>query len=106
GMDDNRVLARSVGRLLSPLYEQGLAVLEATSGWPAADLPHLGAGLYHLIFGYFANAPLLEAVMQEDPRSPQSLARQRRFIKLAAPLLIGTPPLAAVKPRSIRRTPA
>src|SRR6185503_16564113 len=79
GMDDNRMLARSVGRLLSPLYEQGLAVLEATSGWPTADLPHLGAGLYHVIFGYFANAPLLEAVMADEPRSPQSLARQRRF---------------------------
>src|SRR2546427_6554473 len=30
GMDDNRNLARSVGRLLAPLYEQGLTVLEQT----------------------------------------------------------------------------
>ena len=102
GMDDNRVLARSVGKLLAPLYEQGLAVLEATSGWPAADLPHLGAGLYHLIFGYFANAPLLEAVMHE-PRAPQALARQRRFIKLAVTALIGASP-GPGKPRPLRRT--
>jgi AcrR family transcriptional regulator len=102
GMDDNRMLARSVGKLLAPLYEQGLAVLEATSGWPAADLPHLGAGLYHLIFGYFANAPLLEAVMTEDPRAAQSLTRQRRFIKLAVSALIAASP-AAGRPRPIRR---
>ena len=94
GMDDNRMLARSVGKLLAPLYEQGLAVLEATSGWPTADLPHLGAGLYHLIFGYFANAPLLEAVMADEPRSPQSLARQRRFVKLAVTALIDAAPSA------------
>ncbi len=102
GMDDNRVLARSVGKLLSPLYEQGLAVLETMSGWPTADLPHLGAGLYHVIFGYFANAPLLEAVMGET-RSPQALARQRRFVKLAVTALIGAAPPPG-KPRPLRRT--
>lgn len=103
GMDDNRMLARSVGRLLSPLYEHGLAVLSATSGWPEADLPHLGAGLYHLIFGYFANAPLLEAVIREDPLAPQSLARQRRFVKLAVDTLMATPPAARIRP--LRRPP-
>lgn len=103
GMDDNRMLARSVGRLLSPLYEHGLAVLAATSGWPEADLPHLGAGLYHLIFGYFANAPLLEAVIREDPLAPQSLARQRRFVKLAVDTLMATPPAARIRP--LRRPP-
>jgi len=101
GMDDNRVLARSVGKLLAPLYEQGLAVLEQMSGWPAADLPHLGAGLYHVIFGYFANAPLLEAVMDE-PRSQQALARQRRFVKLAVAALIAAAP-GPGKPRPMRR---
>ncbi len=103
GMDDNRVLARNVGKLLAPLYEQGLAVLEATSGWPAADLPHLGAGLYHLIFGYFANAPLLEAVMSDEPRSPQSLVRQRRFIKLAVTALIAASPTSPKTSRALRR---
>ena len=103
GMDDNRNLARGVGRLLAPLYEQGLAVLaEACPGWPAADLPHLGAGLYQLIFGYFANAPLLDIVIGEDTRSPQALTRQRRFIKSAVASLMATAPLPG-KVRPLRR---
>ena len=101
GMDDNRNLARSVGRLLAPLYEQGLAVLAQLSpAWPAADLPHLGTGLYHLIFGYFANAPLLEAVMHEDPRAAQALARHRRFVKTAVAVLMASGPS---KVRPLRR---
>jgi TetR/AcrR family transcriptional regulator len=104
GMDDNRNLARSVGRLLAPLYEQGLAILaEACPSWTAADLPHLGAGLYHLIFGYFANAPLLEVVIGGDPCAPQALARQRRFIKSAVVSLMASGP-AAGKVRPLRRT--
>jgi AcrR family transcriptional regulator len=104
GMDDNRNLARSVGRLLAPLYEQGLAVLaEACPTWPAADLPHLGAGLYHLIFGYFANAPLLEVVIRDDPRASQALARQRRFVKSAVASLMASGP-APAKVRPLRRT--
>jgi AcrR family transcriptional regulator len=103
GMDDNRILAKSVGRLLSPLYEQGLQVLAATApGWAAADLPHLGAGLYHLIFGYFANAPLLEAVFRDDPRAPQAVVRHRRFIKTAVAALIAAAP-ATGKVRPLRR---
>src|SRR5438309_8045697 len=92
GMDDNRNLPRGVGRLLAPLYEQGLTVLEQTSpSWPPADLPHLGAGLYHIIFGYFANAPLLDAAIRDDPRAAPALARQRKSIKtaVAAPIACG-----------------
>jgi len=101
GMDDNRNLARSVGRLLAPLYEQGLAVLaQASPSWPPADLPHLGAGLYHIIFGYFANAPLLEAVIRDDPRAAQAIARQRRFIKTAVAALMACGPS---KVRPLRR---
>ena len=105
GMDDNRNLARSVGHLLAPLYERGLAVLaDASPGWPAADLPHLGAGLYHIIFGYFANAPLLQAVIRDDPRAPQALARQRKFIKTAVSALVVAAPRSN-KVRSLRRQP-
>jgi len=102
GMDDNRNLARAVGRLLAPLYEQGLAVLAALCpSWPPADLPHLGLGLYHLIFGYFANAPLLEAVIHDDPHAAQAVARQRRFIKTAVAALMASGPS---KVRPLRRS--
>ncbi len=52
-------------------------------------MPHLAAGLYHLIFGYFANASLLEAVLPEDPRSPTALARQAQFLKTAVARMLG-----------------
>jgi AcrR family transcriptional regulator len=90
GLDDSRHLQGVVSRLLDPLYTQGLKVLAETGrDWEPSEMPYLGVGLYHLIFGYFANATLLEAVLAEDPRSPQALARQRRFLKRAVARLLG-----------------
>jgi len=90
GLDDSKYLRSALTRLLRPFYTEGLNVLAAAGGpWQPEDLPHLAAGLYHLIFGYFANSGLLEAVLQEDPRSPEAIARQRRFLKKALNLLLG-----------------
>jgi hypothetical protein len=36
-------------------------------------VPHLAAGLYLLIFGYFANAQLLKTVVGEDPLGPPAV---------------------------------
>jgi AcrR family transcriptional regulator len=81
GLDDNAYARSAVTRVLKPLYAAGVDVLRQTGGsWPADDLPHLAAGLYHLIFGYFANAALLQAVLDDDPRSDAMLARQRQFL--------------------------
>jgi AcrR family transcriptional regulator len=94
GLDDNRYLRSTISRLLRPLYAHGLRVLEGAVGpWEANELPHLGAGLYHLIFGYFADATLFEAVVQHDPRSPAAVARQRRFLKTAVAQLLGVGPV-------------
>jgi AcrR family transcriptional regulator len=94
GLDDNRYLRSTISRLLRPLYAHGLRVLEGAVGpWEASELPHLGAGLYHLIFGYFADATLFEAVVQHDPRSPAAVARQRRFLKTAVAQLLGVGPV-------------
>src|SRR5438093_1546319 len=71
--------------------ERGLA-----GSWEPSELPHLGAGLYHLIFGYFADATLFEAVVQQDPRSPAAIARQRRFLKSAVAQLLGLRPARQV----------
>jgi AcrR family transcriptional regulator len=89
GLDDSRYLRTTLSRQLRPLYAQGLRVLETFGPWDAAELPHLGAGLYHVIFGYFADAALLEAVAQYDPRSPAAVARQRKFVKTAVAQLLG-----------------
>jgi AcrR family transcriptional regulator len=99
GLDDSRSLRTAITRLLRPLYAQGLRLLQGTVGpWEEAELPHLAAGLYHLIFGYFADATLLDAVAQLDPRSPAAVARQRRFLKTAVTQLLGVRP-APVRPR-------
>ena len=92
GLDDSKYLRSTLTRLLRPFYAEGMAVLasSAAASWSPEELPHVAAGLYHLIFGYFANAPLLEVVLQEDPRSPAAIARQRQFLKTALGLLLGT----------------
>ena len=90
GLDDSRYLKSSVTKLVRPLYTVGVHVLAASgSSWPQEEIPHLAAGLYHLIFGYFANASLLESVLDEDPRSPEAVARQREFVKKAVARLLG-----------------
>jgi hypothetical protein len=97
-LDDDRYLRGALGRLLRPLYAQGMRVLAGAAPWEPAELPHLAAGLYHMIFGYFASAPLLEAVLPEDPRSPAALARQRRFLKVAVSQLLGVRTARVLRP--------
>jgi AcrR family transcriptional regulator len=100
GLDDSRYLRTTIGKLLRPLWAQGLNALEA-GPWDASELPHVGLGLYHLIFGYFADATLFEVLAQQDPRSPAAVARQRRFVKAAvAQLLGGVKPVPASRRRS------
>jgi hypothetical protein len=62
---------------------------DTRDGWAADELPHLAAGLYHLIFGYFADAALLRSVMADDPMSAAALDRQRRFVHTAVERLLG-----------------
>jgi hypothetical protein len=98
GLDDSKLLRGTVVKLLGPLYSTGLRVLAGSGGaWDPSEIPHLAAGLYHLIFGYFANAALLETVLLEDPRSPAALARQAQFLKVAVARLMGTAPSAAAE---------
>jgi TetR/AcrR family transcriptional regulator len=105
GLDDSRYLRSAVGRLLQPLYAQGIRVLGGASGpWEHAQLPQLAAGLYHLIFGYFANAALLQWVVQGDPLSPEAVAHQRRFIKTAVAQLLGVGPAHRTQTTHTKRT--
>ena len=90
GLEDDLFVREAVSRLLRPLFDAGVQVLADAGGqWREDELPLLAAGLYHLIFGYFANASLLQAVMREDPRAPEMLARQRRFLTIAIARLLG-----------------
>jgi len=94
-LDDGRYLESAVTTLLRPLYAQGKEALTGVEQlWQPEEVPHLAAGLYHLIFGYFANAELLRAVVLEDPLSPAAVQRQRRFLKGAVARLLGIGPRA------------
>ena len=103
GLDDSRYLRTTIGKLLRPLWAQGLSAL-AAGPWDAGELPHVGLGLYHLIFGYFADATLFEVLAQQDPRSPAAVARQRRFVKAAVAQLLGVVAAARPVPASRRRS--
>ncbi|HET6616140.1 MAG TPA: TetR/AcrR family transcriptional regulator [Dehalococcoidia bacterium] len=104
GLDEDQFVAGAVPRLLRPLYVQGVGVLEGVgAAWQPSQIPHLAAGLFHMIFGYFANASLLQAVLDDDPQSPRMLEHQRAFLKAAvARLLDGDPPRTS--PRIVRRS--
>ncbi len=93
GLDDSRYLRRAIPQLFFPLYEAGVGVLAGAGGlWQETDLPHVAFGIYNLIFGYFANAPLFEVLMPASPHRPEVVDRQRRFVKTAVARLLGVPP--------------
>lgn len=90
-LDDDEFVRSAVPPLVAPLFEQGVRVLSYARGrWQPDELPHLAAGLYHLIFGYFANASLLRSLLGDDPAGGDTIARQRQFLKHAAIQLLGT----------------
>lgn len=106
GLDDSKALRGTVSRLLAPLYNSGLRVLAGNDGaWSESEMPHLAVGLYHLIFGYFANATLLETVLLHDPHSPAALTRQAHFLKVAVARLLGGDTAPARAPRPTRKIP-
>jgi AcrR family transcriptional regulator len=92
-LDDSPVARDAVGDLVRPLYEEGIRLLRDTpSGWEADELPYLAAGLYHLIFGYFAETALLRSVMPDDPASAEAMQRQREFVHRAVTRLLSPEP--------------
>ena len=101
GLDDTKLLRSTVTKLLGPLYASGLHILAGAGDWEPSEMPHLAVGIYHLIFGYFANAALFEMVLPEDPRSPAALARQVHFLKTAVVRLLG-PARAEASRKAVR----
>lgn len=90
GFEDDAEVRAIVSRVLRPLFDAGVRALRAAGGsWEASELEHVAVGLYHLIFGYFANDALLAAVMRDDPRTATMVARHRRFLKKAVERLLG-----------------
>jgi len=90
-------LQRLAGRWLRPMYARALAALERSprlSDWEAEELPLLLLTYHHLIFGHFAMAGALGAVLDEDLASDASVARQTRFLQKVTERLLGSEPEA------------
>jgi AcrR family transcriptional regulator len=76
---------------LRPLYSRALATFRespTTREWEEDDLPLLLMSFHHLVLGYFAAAPMLREVMNEDPLSPEAVERQSRFMGKIVRLLV------------------
>jgi len=83
-LDGERWPQRALNVMLRPLCSQGRRAMASLEGiWEPEEVPHLAGGLYLLIFGYFANAQLLETVVGKDPLGLEAIERQRRFLKTA-----------------------
>jgi AcrR family transcriptional regulator len=76
---------------LRPLYSRALATFQespTTRDWEEDELPLLLMSFHHLVLGYFAAAPMLREVMDEDPLSPEAMERQSRFMRKIVRLLV------------------
>jgi AcrR family transcriptional regulator len=103
-LEEGQDLRAVVSVLLRPAFAEGLTSLAASAaGHRPEELPYLALGLYHLIFGYFANTQLLELVGQRDPLGAAALARQRAFGKCAVTRLLARPSRLRVAARTQRK---
>lgn len=90
GLEDRRYLPSLVPRIIRPLYAEGVkALARQRPKWSAAMLPHVAIGFYHLIFGYFVSAPLLEAALDLEATDPAAVRRQQAFVREALTRLVG-----------------
>jgi AcrR family transcriptional regulator len=88
GGENLRQLARD---WLRPLYSRALATFRESSTtreWEDDELPLLLMSFHHLVLGYFAAAPMLREVMEEDPYSREAMERQSRFMRKIVRLLV------------------
>jgi AcrR family transcriptional regulator len=89
GLEDRRYLPSVVSRVIRPLYTEGVKALARQSrSWTPEMLPHLAIGFYHLIFGYFVSAPLLEAALDLEATAPAAVRRQQAFVREALTRLV------------------
>ena len=54
----------------------------------AREFAEAGFAWLHLVFGHFAMAPMYQEVFGQDPLSPEGLARQTRFLRKVADLMM------------------
>lgn len=89
---------------IRPMIEHGLLRMkdDPRTGWSEEDHPRVIFAWMNLVFGYFAMAPLMREVLDEDPLAPAQLERQTAFLtRLAMPVMSATDPVETDRgPRS------
>jgi len=83
-------LARLGREWMRPLIEQGIDAMKAERGspWREDEYPLVISAWLELVFGHFTLAPLLGVVFEDDPLSAANLARQTRFLRKLARVLM------------------
>jgi AcrR family transcriptional regulator len=105
-LEETSTVQALIGRWLSPLYRDGLAIIgevAESSGWSPEEVPHLGLGLFGLVFAYFVNAGGMSRLASPGaaPFESSALAVQRRFLEKSIVKLLG--PSTAGGGRTSRR---
>lgn len=99
-LEESSSVQALMARWLSPLYNEGVAVVEqaaATSGWEPEEVPHMALGLFGLVFAYFVNGEALRrsGTWGGDAFGDAALAVQRRFLEKSIFRLLGPRPRGA-----------
>jgi AcrR family transcriptional regulator len=73
-----------------PILEQGIAELERdpNNGWQEDEYALVMSAWLNMVFGHFAMAPMMAEVFDDDPLSKENLARQTRFLRKLARLML------------------
>lgn len=88
-LDDGEYFERLCENWLKPIYDQGRRAMAAMArttdqaDWPDDQLPLAVVGMYHLLFGNFTAAALLERVIGVDPMAPEMRRIHVEFLKSA-----------------------
>jgi AcrR family transcriptional regulator len=84
------IMERLARQWIRPLIAQGVAEMQRDpdSPWEEAEFPLIITAWLHLVFGYFAMAPLLSEAFEEDLLSRQAIERQTRFFRKLARLMM------------------
>ena len=80
------LLSRIAREWIRPIIQSGTAELkrDPSAAFDEAEYPFVMSAWLNLVFGYFAMAPLLREVFDNDPLSPETLAGQTRFLRKLA----------------------
>ena len=92
-LDDGEYFERIAEHWLRPIYEQGRLAMAASSTaaiWTEEEIPLVVLGMYHLLFGPFTAAALLERVIGVEPFSAAMRTAHVEFLKSASRRLMRT----------------